>query len=160
MAFVAGNSTGLFTAGTASSNQPFTLVAVAMQTGGLGANNGIFSSGNTELTFEASASNLAFIYAGGSNVSQTQTANAWHSIAGAANGASSLTYVDGVGGTTANAGSNTISSSQLFLGRSAFAEFMTGDVVEVLAYPVAFTGPNDTTMCHNQYSYWGTSTSC
>lgn len=160
--FVAGNSTVLASQGTATASQPLTLIAVAMQTGALGANNGVVSinSNQVELSFEASGSALAFIYAGSSLISQSQTINAWHSLIGVANGANSAISVDGAAQTTGNAGSNAASSGIISLGTSAFSEYMTGDVVEVLLYPTAFTSGNDTSMCHNQFAYWGTSTSC
>jgi hypothetical protein len=162
MLFDAANSVRLDTS-TTTQSQPLTFIAVAMQTGALGANNGIFNAAPIELSFESAASNLAFIYAGSALISQTQSSNAWHSIIGISNTSGSPQAgisIDGAAQTTGNAGSATISAAAITLGASAFTEYMTGDVVEVLLYPTAFSNGDDTKMCHNQFSYWGTSTSC
>jgi hypothetical protein len=46
------------------------------------------------------------------------------------------------------------------VGQFSSGEFMTGYLTEIGIWSSAFSSGNRTSVCHNQYVYWGTSTSC
>jgi hypothetical protein len=45
-------------------------------------------------------------------------------------------------------------------GSTAAANNAAIDFFELGVWPSAFSTGNQTSMCHNQFAYWGTSTSC
>jgi hypothetical protein len=66
--------------------------------------------------------------------------------------------------TTGSAGTGATSTS-LMLGNQPSAaptgeRELTGSLAEAGLWPVAFSSAQQTKLCHNQYLYWGTSTSC
>jgi hypothetical protein len=64
--------------------------------------------------------------------------------------------------TTGNAGTNGITASD-FLNLGAFtggSSFFGGSVVELGIDFTVHNGTARTAMCHNQFAYWATSTSC
>jgi len=74
------------------------------------------------------------------------------------NGASSTMNIDNVA-TTKNPGTNGI-TSKINFGNVAGGGTTGVDVFEFGIWPVGFSSGQQTSMCHNQFTYWGTTTSC
>lgn len=144
---------------TAAKNQPITSTFVGIRTGTITSIQGVASlqngSGNLQIGFDTSP--VAYIYGGTAVIdSGTATDNAWHSVQGLYSGASSLVAVDGVDGSTANTGTQSWTLG-LHLGYDGFTGNFDGKLSEFGIFGSAI---NRTTMCHNQFSYYGTATSC
>jgi hypothetical protein len=160
MTFVAANSDILHTSSTATAQaQPLTLSWVANHTGGASGAVGLQGGGGLFLNY--GASNAVELNAGSSVGPVTASDGAWHSSQGVASNASSVISVDNVE-TAGTAGTNGIDGAD-FLNLGAFtggSAFFGGTIVE---FGIDFTVHNGTVrtgMCHNQFTYWGTSTSC
>lgn len=160
----AGSTTQLSSPATTTSySGGFTLSAVAKKTGGAETGITATTAGNTiELAFESFA-NGVFIFVGGIHNTATQADNAWHSFQGISGfgGTQSVTNVDGANATATTEANGGISSAAVIsVGVDSFSQRMIGNSSEYLWYNSAFTTGNATTMCHNQFAYWGTSVSC
>jgi hypothetical protein len=150
--------------GDASSGSPTTTTigtvsGVAQRTSNLTSFSSLLGAvnGNT-IAGWANASNTAITYQGTTGITQTAADNAWHAFQWIYNSTSSLANVDGVSGTPGSAGSaswNTPINIGLDNGNS-----LLGQAVEVGLWSVAFNSEQISTMCHNQFNYWGTSTAC
>jgi len=104
----------------------------------------------------ASSSNEFSVSGANSYVtSGAETSGVAHAIQGDVNGASTFINVDG----TTTTGSTTSRSTS-----GDFAINGAGNVVDYIGecgmWPLAFTSTQAGNLCHNQYQYWGTSTSC
>jgi hypothetical protein len=144
----------------AANAQPVTLSAVQMRTGNFTTSqstNATTSVNGPELGFGSSA-NTAAIFAG-STVTLAATDSAAHAIQGLFSGASSIINVDGVDSTPGNAGAQGLQFETEF-GGDGFGVSMVGRMFEGGNWSVGFTGTQRTNMCHNQFTYWGTATSC
>lgn len=164
MTFISASSTNLLsTTLLLTVNQPNTLVGVGDRTSGTGYQTILASGdGNNQLAF-GNAANTVLVY-GGTTVPANATAsdNAWHSFIGPLNGASSLIYVDAVS-TSQNTGTFAFqpdATDGIYVGSAGAGQFVDGHIVETSLYPSGLSSGNATTLCHNQFVYWGTSTSC
>jgi hypothetical protein len=92
----------------------------------------------------------------GVNASQS----AWHAMNAVTNGASSVSNVDGTETTGNVLSANGFSNTILELGRVDGWGNLTGMETEGGFWPGSFSFGQRTSMCHNQFTYWGTSTSC
>jgi hypothetical protein len=160
MTFVQANSQFLHTPAVAPAQaQPLTLSWVANHNGGAAGNVGLQSGG---LYLNYGSSSQVQLNAGVTLGPVTASDGAWHSIQGVATTTpNSVISVDNVE-TTGNAGTQAISASD-FLNLGAFtsgSNFIDGKIVELGFDITVHNGTLRTSMCHNQFAYWGTSTSC
>ena len=135
-----------------SISPPWTISGVAERTGNFTTIQYINTANTPALVFASSANTIAGACDG--NVDSTVTAadSASHSASVVGTVTDCILNVDG----TINDTSKTIAAySGLY---PPYA--LTGDITEVGVWPLGFTSGQQTSMCHNQYSYWGTSVSC
>ena len=118
-------------------------------------NGGTTISGNKIL--HSAANTIVLRTAGAGGTSGTATDGSWHAVNGAVNGASTALNIDGTE-TTGTTTGNTIGS---FPNIALVTSSVTSDVGEYGFWDnTVFTGTQRTNMCHNQFTYWATSTSC
>jgi hypothetical protein len=105
------------------------------------------------------SANTSFIYAGFA-VTTTASENALHAIQDVFNGALSTTNVDGTSTGSLNPGSGSLSASTTVATGFYAGNGFTGQANEMGVWATTFSGTNMTNLCHNQFTYWGTATSC
>lgn len=152
---------GYFGGTGVTQNSPYTVSYVAQRTAAF-TTRGLVLAEDISNLFFAGFKNATSTVEAFSVSSQTAAAtdSAWHSVQNVFNGASSTINVDGTG-TSVSVTANNLSGANIDLfNNSAVAAQLQGDATEVLFYGVAFSSSDDTAVCHNQYTYWGTSTSC
>ena len=144
--FAGTSSQTLLTASFASATSPQTMNGVAVMTTG-GALSWIAAGGPNKNEFGFHGmSNLAEM-AASSVITAPATDGAWHSITAVFNGASSILNVDGTD-TTATDGGDLTGTGVFSIGSSGQgASFLTGDIAEVWAAPVAVT-PSQYSITH------------
>lgn len=142
---------------------PITFSSVAIHTGS-GAIHAIVGGAlaNDAEMFFNSVANQAGVFANNAFAVNAATDNAWHALQGIEQVSSGIMNVDGSNGSASGGATSALSSGNgILLGSDSFAEKLIGSVAEVLIYPIAFSTPgNSVTMCHNQFTRWGTLTSC
>jgi hypothetical protein len=145
------------TAGSLSVSSPWTVSSVAYR------NN---VSGNLEQIICSNSTGYCAGYASTANLSEvaattqftaTASDNAWHALQ-YVSGSSAVINVDGTE-TTGNSGTNNMSSTLVFGGETVGTRTMHGYVTEAGVWS-GFNSTQRGNMCHNQYIYWGTPTSC
>lgn len=146
----------------ASITQPYSYSAVTERTGNTSSFGGIISnrsSAGTSTYFNNSTNSVSGF--GGASVTATASDLSLHAIQFIVNGASSAINVDGTN-TTGNFGTQTGSTTISFGVDSTFAtpHYITGYLGEGGDWPIAFNSTQYGNLCHNQFLYWGTSTSC
>lgn len=157
MSFVATSSQGFATASITLS-QPISVSHVGRKTSG--SNETILSNTaqNSAFGYAYSSANTASLY-GGAVAQQNATDGVWHAIQYVLNGVSSLVNVDGTAGTTGSGGGNGW-ASVISLYNAAGANYYSGYSSELGVWAVALNTTQQTNLCHNEYAYWGTPTSC
>jgi len=160
-----GSATQYYGATWAVAPQPFNITMVVNRTPTSGSNMGAWGSVGT-VAIGFNAANTAFIYAGTTvSISATPDA-AFHAFQSSFNGGSSVFNIDGTEHSVSpgpNGISATTSANQIFaIGNGS--QLMTGQWGE-LGYStnggiVTWTSTQRGLICHNQYTYWGTSVSC
>jgi hypothetical protein len=110
------------------------------------------ATGANAVLGEVNTANTLFFYAGG-QVNCTAADNAAHAIQAVFNGASSVANVDGTQ-TSGNSGGDGFGG--ITVGYSPFP----GITTEGGIWAVGFTTTQQNNVCHNQFTYWGTATSC
>jgi hypothetical protein len=150
--FLAGTYTG---SGVA---QPYTLAAVANRLSVSGYNV-MLDISNVVIGFYNTA-NLAYVSAQtGVNLSLSATDGVSHSFIGIVNGSNGFMTVDANSTAASNTGTNTLTtSSSIQVGYHS--AYLTGYIMETGIWPSQFNSMQYGNMCHNQYTYWGTSVSC
>lgn len=143
--------------------QPLNYTSVANRTGAFTTLSTVFGSGNSvQLGFNSAVSSI-FIFAG-TLVSETgHPDSAWHNVQETFTGASSAINIDGTDTTGISVGTNGLSagSSASNIGASgAASNFFTGSWAESGWAAGTWTSAQRGALCHNQYTYWGTSVSC
>jgi hypothetical protein len=118
----------------------------------------VFGVGSQVEMYGASATNELLMYAG-TGAGVVVTDSAFHSLQGVYNGGSSVFNIDGTDNTL-SVGTNGYSSQTLYLGNDATTDPWGGDITEFGLWPDQFSSGNRTSLCHNQYAFWGTATSC
>jgi hypothetical protein len=144
-----------------SVSQPLTMSAVAERTGNTSNANGIISTytGSQPTLYFQSTTNTIVIYASNSWVTATANDNAWHAIQGVFNAGTSVLSIDGISMTGSMVG--TATSTSLNIGNNPSQNVgLTGNIGEAGLWPSGFSTQQQSNMCHNQYTYWGTSTAC
>lgn len=148
-------------AGSAS-NQPLTISTVVVRTGAFTAQGDIFSDdpGLAVVAFDSSAATVAEYFGSFATVSATD--GGWHAMQFVVNGSSSAFVIDATQTTGQNFGASALGANYR-IGSESGGSFLTGNVTEVALYPFAFTTGGSSqvvSLCHNQFTYYGTSTSC
>lgn len=141
-----------------TTNNPFTLSLVAVRTGAFSSEGDIFIQGGGA-GFYFDSANLVSYFNGGS-VSVTASDSAWHAMELSVDGTASAFIVDGGTPVTTANGFNLTGALTVGDKSSTPTNGMTGNMGEMGIWPVKFTGTQATNVCHNQFVYWGTSTSC
>ena len=109
-----------------------------------------------------SAANTWVTY-GGSSITATATDSAWHAAQMVCNNGTSASLTIDATTTTGSTGSRSWSAATaLAIGTDAIGDAGYGNKwAEGGVYAgLVFTAGNITSLCHNQYTYWATSTSC
>jgi hypothetical protein len=151
--FVKATPTYLQSSGSLTAQgQPFTFSFVAEATS---STDDVLSAG---VQSGWNNTNLGFIFSGGF-ATATASFSAFHAIQGVFNGASSSLNVDGTLTSSLNAG-GTSASGTIGVGTISGSNVLDGFILEAGMWPGAVSTTNQGLMCHNQFSYWGTSTSC
>lgn len=104
--------------------------------------------------------NAVLMFTGGGLT--TATANDTTSHAGQLiyNGASSFYYIDGTNTTNAGLGTTGLAIGSISFGAAGVRNSAVAFVGEGGVWGSAFSAGDSSNMCHNQFGYWGTTTSC
>lgn len=135
-----------FVAWAPSSSSPGTVI---------GSNNA--STPLTGYHFSTTA-NVASISTGATRIEATATDGVFHAVQGLFNGTSSVINVDGTDTTTAANLSASFAGSIVIGGLSG--SFSNNMISEAGVWNSGFSSGNRTSVCHNQFLYYGTATSC
>lgn len=146
-----------------SQASPYSVSMVYDRTNSASTNIPIFATGSGFQVTSGPSANTIQAAQSTSLFTAAATDNANHSIATILNGASSGFYIDGTWtpGSTVAVASNTALAIA-----SAIGTTDTNNMGEVGLWPAAFTGTSSANalqtnaLCHNQFAYWGTATSC
>ncbi len=153
-----GNGSEFLNYGTTVTNQPLTIASVAERSSGT--NAGIIFGGQQGPYFNLSA-NAVNQYYGSTPSATSATDKVPHSLIFVANGASSAIYVDNTSTSDNPGAGNFPGSAQAGLfSENAGTSVLTGYIAEAGMWGSAFNSTQAGNMCHNQYTYWGTNTSC
>lgn len=137
-------ATGIVSLSTVANRAVFTGTTNILVRENAGANNRIRTAG----------SNLWQV---GSSLNVAANDAAWHTSNSVVNGASSVANVDGTEATGTVTGDTAAGAPRILVGAAS----ETIDQTEAGFWDNAtFTGTQRTNLCHNQFTYWGTSTSC
>lgn len=160
--FVGSSSRYLQTGAITSTAQPVTFSVVAIRTGTFTSENSMittYNGGGIINEFYAATSKMVQ-YAGSFSSQVSITDSVWHAVQSIENGASSTINVDDTK-TTTSPGTNATGTGGVAIGaRLGGSVFLTGSVSEAGLWGSGFSTGNQTSMCHNQFVYWGTATSC
>ena len=142
--------------------QTFTVSSVAKRTGSFTSQSTItgMSGGQVQVMFFSTANQVA-AYAGTLSAGVAATDSSWHALQMIFNNASSTINVDNAtitGSLTTNTNGWGGGGTLPCMGKCNNA--LTGNTAEVGVWSGGFSAGNQTAMCHNQYTYWGTSVSC
>lgn len=149
-------------AGISSQTQPNTFSYVALSPDNLNT-YAVAGTGTSTTIGASSTNNLVYEYSGSANFTATAAQNQTHSIQNIMNGASSELYIDGTGTTPGTNPGTTAASGAINIGSDGFSDLMTGKIEEVGPWNQDFSASSNTkasAMCHNQFKYWATVTSC
>lgn len=139
-----------------ATSQTFTVSAVAIRTGNFSAQSDIIADSSG--IFFTSTPNQAGGWFG-TQAGATASDSAWHAMQFVVAGASSVINVDGTRSTGQNFGVGSLSQGP-DIGRQSSGQWLTGEIAEVGLWPTGFSSTDEGNMCHNQFVYFGTSTSC
>lgn len=153
-----------YTATAINLSQPFSFSVVVRQ-GTYTANDSFFGADNASTTYgyidDAGIDSLGVYF--GSNLDATSINHAiFHPFAAVINSGSSVLYVDGFSG-SGSAGSGAIANTDtIHLLGDGYGDAWpsSGGVTEAGIWPGGFTSTQAGNLCHNQFAYWGTGTSC
>jgi hypothetical protein len=159
--FIAGNQPDMKSAGNFTQIQPITVSsAFFLPTGGVGLLITDSTFNIQPIAFTAGTTIRVFA---GTIQDTAETYNTSHAVQAVLNGASSILNVDNVSPPTINPGTIGFSSggaSPIDLGNGSLGAPLTVDMFEVGVWASAFSSGNQTSICHNQFAFWGTATSC
>jgi hypothetical protein len=145
---------------SSSIGTPNTQASVASRTGAFTSTGAITSTAGAQFRFTTST-NTVQIVTTGATLNATAADSAAHAFMAVtfASGTNSVIYVDNTAtsGNLTTAGSNKILAIMMnYVG----GENMTGYWMEGGLWETNLTSGNASSMCHNQFTYWATSTSC
>lgn len=137
---------------------PLTYLAVTERTGNTGSfQASIAAPGNPFLGFNSSANTV--VWDPNALVTAAGNDNSSHALLGTYDNTTSILFADGV--EMSGVGSGGPSSGNIYLGsRNNTDLFLTGNITEAAAYSSVISPTNARLICHNEFSYWGTATSC
>jgi hypothetical protein len=149
-----------------STTIPLTMSVVGNRTGNTSTYTSALSMYNNSSPYQqsefgwANSTNQANLFAG-SHLQVTASDNAWHAIQGVANGngTSSSLNVDGTD-TTGASGTGQASTLISLFNNPAGSAIPKAFLTETGMWEIAFTLTQRGNICHNQYTYWSTPTSC
>lgn len=153
------NSAGLVSANAITTlAQPFSFSVVGYFTT-TGSTNGLLGSASTNLGVQAASSASTIQVFSGSGVTGSFSLSAWHNVQAVVQSTQSLNIDNTI--TTGSGGANTLTGKIIeFAGITGRSLGTVGQEFEGGVWSGAFTTGQQTSLCHNQYTYWGTSTSC
>jgi Alpha-L-arabinofuranosidase B, catalytic len=160
--FVGASDQKLVTPGVTLIAQPFTISFSAKRTSTFTSYNAVFGSTISGVQGGyGPAANQAYIF-GGTLPVQTATASdsAYHNVFGILNATSSSLVVDATTTGSLSPGTSGVVNSIAIGDSENSTNPFTGDFLETGVWPGALSGANMTSICHNQFVYWATSTSC
>lgn len=138
--------------------QPWVIVGVGKRTGNFGNYSSLYGDTSAYGILWINTTNTIAAYA--SNVANTTASdNAWHIFIGTGNGTSGEMNVDNATTGTVNSGTGSLDGATQAVGSGTFGG-MTGQATIWGVYSATISSGNQTTLCHNLYSFWATSTSC
>lgn len=159
LSFVGVNSQSLQTgSGSVTASQPITHASVYSAPNQSQFSGILTPTADGPQSGAGNSTGAAYCYAGNLESAFFIADSVWHSVQTIFNGPSSIINADNTQ-TPADCGTDGYSSSTLILGASS-AEFFTGLWAESGSWPSGFSTGNQTSVCHNQFLYWGTSVSC
>lgn len=144
-----------------ATNQPLTISAVAIRTSAFAAQGNILSddAGLGLVGFDDTPVVFAYF---NTYASVAASDSAWHAMQWVINSTSSAFAVDAAQTTGQNFGIAGLGANYR-IGSQSGSAFLAGNLTEVAIWPFAFTTGGSSQVvgvCHNQYAYYGTSTSC
>jgi hypothetical protein len=103
--------------------------------------------------------NTINMFFGGAGPTATANDSALHSIQFVINGASSLFYVDGTNtNASSSPGTGGTNGTSVEIGaEGSNYHVLTGEINELGLWNAAFSGSDNSSVCHNQAAYWGIS---
>lgn len=104
--------------------------------------------------------NAVLMFIGGGLTTATANDTASHTGQFIYNGASSFYYIDGTNTANAGLGATGLAAGSISMGANGVRNAVTAFIGEFGVWGSAFSVGNSSSMCHNQFAYWGTSTSC
>lgn len=164
--YVRASAQVLATAGNISAQNRNFYAAVAIRTGNTTNFHQFMTTGGGELLFNQSANSIGVFAATGVFLGSVAD-NSWHAMQGQvdlAGGNDSFVSADGTNSSTAVLGS-CCSARKISVGQfnGSGGDALDGKLAEAGFWTQAsplYTTTQATTMCHNQFTYWATSTSC
>jgi hypothetical protein len=159
-----GSATFLNNVSFSTISQPYTFSAVNQGTipGGITFGALMTANSNSIGWYWSNSSNLIQFNWGAAPVTATATNSTWHNFQFVADngGGNSNVNVDGTGNAL-NLASGAGVQTNFYLGSEPGpSNVMLGKVGEIGIWPIGFSSGQKTSMCHNQFIYWGTPTSC
>ena len=149
-----GSATQRLVATITTVTQPYSASCAAYSNATAGAKS-CFGSANFNGGYDTTN---AFINAG-TFVQSAASQNAYHNIQFVFNSTTSVMNIDGTDTSTLSVG--TAATSTAFdVGSANTVDYFTGPWLEMGLWALGFTSGNRTSLCHNQYAYWGGATSC
>lgn len=151
------------TANSGTWNQPLSVSSVAIRPtfngdyGFLWGGAGAGGCSGCAFGFFNSANKVGIFWSAVPSV--TAADGAWHAFQFVLNSASSVINVDNTA-TSVNGGSANLGSVPLIYAQNTFSHILPGYSTELGTWTLALSSGNQTALCHNQFAYWGTSTSC
>lgn len=159
----AGAATLTATRSGGSVAEPFTDVSVATRTGAFTSYGIIFSfSDGVSSSYDAfkDTANKVEIGETGSAATVTASDSAWHVLQFLHNLSTPIIQVDATSTPTLNVMALPAYTGTYLMSNFLGTQNMTGDWVESGGWNGAIDVPFRTSLCHNAYVYWGTSTTC
>lgn len=154
MQFTGSSSQLLKSAANTAGANPLTMITYAQRNGALASIGTIMSINNWKMRYVNSAAQVA--YGNFTLTGAAATDNAWHSVVGVGNGASSFISVDGVAGGTFTTNTGT-SAAAMALGTESLANAndLTGLITEAIVYSaIALTTGQAMAMNANQAAFY------
>lgn len=155
-----GGTVQLAAASFATGTQPMTFSGVAERFGNTTTENDLyfaFSGGGNATSIFYLGVNTFKEFAGSSSAGVTASDNAWHSLQGTFNGTSSQLSIDGTATTVNPSTGGSQTPSVLFNKANNQSLYMPEAGIW---NSLAFSGTQLTNMCHNEFTYYATATSC
>ena len=159
-----GSDPNYQSANSLSQNAPYTISWTGYRPSSANGSTSVVLAENNSNQFiigYLNSANTMFTYVGG-YTTETASDNAWHNFQVVMNGGSSYITVDSTQNTASLSAPNLSATGLGMFQNSAFGDPLINgtQVNEVGFWGTAFTPTQQTNMCHNQYVYWSTGTSC